>query len=380
MWIPCAILRDFDRIHSKIQKIRTLQFMSTDFTDKLRIWYQKNARDLPWRNTRNPYHIWLSEVILQQTRVNQGMPYYEKFVHEFPELADLASASEERVLKLWQGLGYYSRGRNMLHTAVFIQNSLQGQFPDRYDEIVKLKGIGPYTAAAIASFAFDEIVAVVDGNVKRVISRLYQLDETIPAKQYSKIANDLISRNHPALHNQAMMELGSLVCTPTNPKCDICPIFEHCLSATQKTQHLFPVKVKKPQKQKKFFYYIVVISDGLTWIYQRPAGEIWTGLWEFPLIQSNHPLQQKSLNDSILALFPNWEQIPIPSAKWYQKHLLTHLEIHAEFIVFQDFNVLPEYYGSGKLVAIDKINTKFALSRLTEKFIESKTMSTYVSQ
>ncbi len=380
MWIPCAILRDFDIIHSKIQKIRTLRPMSTHFADKLRTWYTENSRDLPWRNTRNPYHIWLSEVILQQTRVNQGMPYFQKFVSEFPELRDLAAASEEKVLKLWQGLGYYSRGRNMLKTAKLIQEELNGEFPISYRELIKLKGIGPYTAAAVASFAFNEVVAVLDGNVKRVLSRLYELDETVSLKKYSELAAELLSPKHPATHNQGMMELGSLICTPTNPKCQICPVFEHCLSRMHNTQHLYPVKVKKPQKRKKYFYYIVWISNGHTWIYQRLPGDIWTGLWEFPLIQSDQPISELDLSRNMLTMFPGLRFVPTPSSSWHRKHVLTHLEIHAEFITFQHFDALPDFNGNGYQVAIDKINTKFALSRLTEKFIESRIFETHVSQ
>ena len=250
-------------------------------------WYQINKRDLPWRKTKDPYKIWLSEILLQQTRVNQGLPYYLKFVESYPTLKSLSNANEDDVLRLWQGLGYYSRARNMLATAKELENNYGGIFPTFYSEIIKLKGIGEYTAAAIASFSFDEKVAVVDGNVFRVLSRLFDVDTPMDSSagkiEFKILANELLDRRSPAIFNQAIMEFGALQCTPKNTDCNKCVLLHLCASNSKGTVSQRPVKSKKTKTKKRFFIYKVFSVGNDTFIQKRTGKDIWQGLYEFPL-------------------------------------------------------------------------------------------------
>ena len=246
---------------------------------QLHFWYNKNKRNLPWRETSNPYNIWLSEIILQQTRVEQGLPYYYKFIESYQTITDFANANLNDILKLWQGLGYYSRARNMHIAAQYIRDNNKGEFPDNYNELVKLKGIGPYTAAAIASFAFNEKKAVVDGNVYRVIARfdgIYtDINSTIGKHEFAKIADELLDINNPAIHNQAMMELGAMVCKPQNPDCENCPISNNCFAFLNNEQKNLPVKIKKVKVKTRFFNYLIFDYYGNTYLNQRGANDIW---------------------------------------------------------------------------------------------------------
>lgn len=259
-----------------------------NFSQQLIAWYEENKRDLPWRNTKDPYKIWLSEIILQQTRVNQGMPYYYKFCEKFPSIGDLAKASEQEVLKTWQGLGYYSRARNLHHTAKAIVDTYDGIFPEKYDDIIQLKGVGKYTAAAIASFAFGLPYACVDGNVQRVLSRFIALDEPVNSfhgiKKIEFTAQNLIDTKRPALFNQAVMELGATICTPNQPNCENCPLNMGCAAYDAQTVHLFPQKVKKLTVQKWFFTYFFVTNGKSTFIQKRMKG-IWQNMYEFPMVE-----------------------------------------------------------------------------------------------
>ena len=225
------------------------------FSDKLVKWYLDNKRSLPWRDTNDPYKIWLSEVILQQTRVIQGLPYYQQFVETYPSVKDLAAAPEQEVLRLWQGLGYYTRARNLHKCAKVLATQYECAFPKTYEALQKLPGIGQYTAAAIASFAFNQAVAVVDGNVFRVLSRLFGIDSAINSPegkyQFTELANHLLSKKDPALHNQAVMEFGALCCTPSNPKCSECPFNRSCLAYNNDLTSLVPVKVKSKAARKR---------------------------------------------------------------------------------------------------------------------------------
>ena len=227
------------------------------FSNSLIQWYLNNKRDLPWRNTQNPYLIWLSEIMLQQTRVAQGLPYYMAFTNAFPTVFELANASEEQVLKLWQGLGYYSRARNLHKTAQFVASELNGEFPDNNKDLLKLKGIGDYTAAAIASFAYNEAVPVVDGNVFRVLSRYFDIETDISLvtakKEFSALAFELMPKNDPASFNQAIMEFGALQCVPKNPSCEICVFNSSCAALQKKKVHLLPFKSKKIKVSYRFF-------------------------------------------------------------------------------------------------------------------------------
>ena len=250
---------------------------------------ENNNRPMPWRGEKDPYKVWLSEVILQQTRVEQGLKYYKKFIEAFPSINSLASAPEQRIFKLWEGLGYYNRCRNLIDTANNIVNNLNGKFPDRYEEIKKLKGIGPYTAAAIASFVFNESRAVVDGNVFRVISRIFGLDAPIDTAEgkrvFTEFANELISMQEPALFNQAIMDFGAVVCKPA-PNCKQCPFNGYCKAFRHNKVLRLPVKTKKVVVQRRWFNYVVMEYRGKVAIRQRTKKDIWHNLFEFLLIES----------------------------------------------------------------------------------------------
>jgi A/G-specific adenine glycosylase len=265
-----------------------------NFTNSLTQWYLQNKRDLPWRKTVDPYKIWLSEIMLQQTRVAQGTPYFLSFVSAFPTVFDLAAANEEQVLKLWQGLGYYSRARNLHKTAQYVANELSGIFPDNYNDLLKLKGVGEYTAAAIASFSYNETVPVVDGNVFRVLSRYFNIDTDIGSasakKEFAALAFELMPKDNPALFNQAIMEFGALQCVPKSPNCDICIFSSSCAALQKKKVDQLPVKSKKLKVRNRFFNYLVVSDDNENTIIQkRTAKGIWHNLYEFPLIETDAP-------------------------------------------------------------------------------------------
>jgi A/G-specific adenine glycosylase len=265
-----------------------------DFTNSLQQWYLQNKRDLPWRKTVDPYKIWLSEIMLQQTRVAQGTPYFLSFIRAFPSVFDLAKANEEQVLKLWQGLGYYSRARNLHKTAQYVAHELSGIFPDNYNDLLKLKGVGEYTAAAIASFSYNEAVPVVDGNVFRVLSRYFNIETDIAAasakKEFAALAFELMPKDNPALFNQAIMEFGALQCVPKSPNCGICIFNSSCAALQKKKVDLLPVKSKKLKVRNRFFNYLVVSDDNEnTLIQKRTAKGIWHNLYEFPLIETDGP-------------------------------------------------------------------------------------------
>lgn len=262
------------------------------FSKTLIRWYSNNKRILPWRETKNPYYIWLSEIILQQTQVKQGLPYYEAFVTKYPTVFDLANADEGDVLKLWQGLGYYSRARNLHASAKYVVDELQGVFPNSYKDLLNLKGVGDYTASAIASICFDEATAVVDGNVYRVLSRYFGIDTTINsskgAKEFKALAQELIDKKNPADFNQAIMEFGATQCKPKKPECHICPFQDVCIAFNKNKIDDLPVKIKSAKAKKKFFNFLVFISeDGRTILEKREEKGIWQNLYQFPLIETN---------------------------------------------------------------------------------------------
>jgi len=304
------------------------------FSEVLQNWYERNKRDLPWRNTKDPYKIWLSEVILQQTRVVQGLPYYNKFVEKYPTVIDLANADDNDVLRLWQGLGYYSRARNMHQTARIIASELNGEFPNTYAGLVKLKGIGPYTAAAIASFAFDEKVAVVDGNVYRVLARIFDIETDISSHESKKIfndlANELISDKTPGTHNQAMMEFGATYCTPANPGCMFCIFHYDCEANAKGKQTVLPVKSKKVKVKKRYFDYFVIEREGKLLMAKRGAKDIWEGLYNFYLVESPDNLLsiEEIENDFVQEVLP---VANIKNISEIYKHVLTHQSIEVKF-------------------------------------------------
>lgn len=303
-----------------------------DFTANLLRWYTQNKRTLPWRNTTNPYYIWLSEIILQQTRVEQGLPYYQAFTETFPTLKDLALAPEDQVLKLWQGLGYYSRARNLHHTAKNIYFDMENKFPVQYKHIISLKGIGPYTAAAIASFAFKEAVGVVDGNVFRVIARYFGIyDDIAQAKTrtiFQNLVDELISKKNPDLFNHAIMDLGATVCTPKNPSCTTCPLQEGCFAYLKKLDKELPVKSKKTKVTSRFFQYIILKNDDKIALDQRLDKDIWLQLYQLPLIETSDDDDETNyglLNNA----FPN-QSIKKLTANSV-KHKLSHQLLHVNF-------------------------------------------------
>ncbi|GEP49705.1 A/G-specific adenine glycosylase [Flavobacterium noncentrifugens] len=309
-----------------------------NLTKSLIAWYLQNKRDLPWRHTINPYHIWLSEIMLQQTRVAQGMPYYFAFTSAFPTVFDLANASEEQVLKLWQGLGYYSRARNLHQTAQYVAFELDGIFPNNYNDLIKLKGIGDYTAAAIASFSFNENVPVVDGNVFRVLSRYFDIETDIAnasaKKEFAALAYELMPKDNPAIFNQAMMEFGAIQCVPKNPDCSICVLNSGCLALKLNKVNQLPVKSKKAKAKNRFFNYVIFSDANENSIIQKRSDKgIWHNLYEFPLIESENEIDFDVFSDELLRR--NFIQNPITSISELneisQIHKLTHQHLHIKF-------------------------------------------------
>ncbi len=316
------------------------------FSKTLIQWYLQNDRDLPWRKTKNPYFIWLSEIILQQTRVAQGMPYYLTFVREFPTIFDLAEASETEVLKLWQGLGYYSRARNLHFAAKQVVNEFGGTFPDSYDTILQLKGVGDYTASAISSICFHEPHAVVDGNVYRVLARYFNINTPINStkgiKEFKALAQELIDINQPGTFNQAIMEFGALHCRPQNPFCNDCPLSNSCLALKHNTIKERPVKEKKLKIKKRYFNYLVLIDgNGNTILRKRKGKGIWQGLFEFPLIESGGLIDAQTLKkeDGYQLLFSKRSDLTLYNEKEIV-HKLSHQHLYTRFWIVEDKGVL----------------------------------------
>ncbi|WP_395061193.1 A/G-specific adenine glycosylase [Flavobacterium sp.] len=308
-----------------------------NFSNSLLQWYLQNKRDLPWRNTTNAYPIWLSEIMLQQTRVAQGLPYFIAFTEAFPTVFDLAKANEEQVLKLWQGLGYYSRARNMHKTAQIIVSNYNGNFPDNYSGLLKLKGIGEYTAAAIASFAFNEVVPVVDGNVYRVLARYFDIETDIASssarKEFTALAKELISVDNPALFNQAIMEFGALQCVPKNPNCGICIFSSSCAALQKKKVDKLPVKLKKTKVTNRYFNYLVFLDkENNTIINKRTEKGIWQNLYEFPVIETNEEVGFETITEAVKTSFSD---LKIESVSPYNNqqiiHKLSHQKLHINF-------------------------------------------------
>ena len=309
-----------------------------NFYNRLIRWYLENKRDLPWRKTDNPYLIWLSEIMLQQTRVAQGTPYFYSFQDAFPTVFDLANANEEQVLKLWQGLGYYSRARNLHQTAQTIAFERNGFFPDTYKELLQLKGVGEYTAAAIASFSYNEAVAVVDGNVFRVLSRFLDVETDIALasakKEFAALAFELMPKDSPALFNQAIMEFGALQCVPKSPNCGICIFNSNCAAFQKNKVDQLPVKSKKLKVRNRFFNYLVVADElGHSLIQKRTAKGIWHNLYEFPLIETEKEEDFDVMLPQIQKHFEEHNTITAVS-EYNEKsiiHKLSHQHLHIKF-------------------------------------------------
>ena len=294
---------------------------------------------MPWRHTRDPYRIWLSEIILQQTRVQQGLPYYERFLAAFPTVWILSEAKEEEVLRLWQGLGYYSRARNLHACARTVVEEYNGQFPDNFKDLLKLKGIGRYTAAAIASFAFGEVVPVVDGNVYRVLARLFGISTNIalPAaqKEFFALASEIIDPEQPDTFNQAIMEFGAMHCTPQKPLCLYCPLQDMCYAFQHSQQKDLPVKKKEIKVKHRYFHYFIILNPAAEiFMRARPAGDIWRGLYDFYLVETDRLLEADEIKDEGLQQLMAKNSILVEESEAL-KHQLTHQQLHVKFFVLQ---------------------------------------------
>lgn len=338
------------------------------------VWYEKNKRDLPWRYTLDPYRIWLSEVILQQTRVKQGLVYYHAFLESFPDMYALAAAPEDRVLKLWQGLGYYTRARNMHATAKHVVERLGGRMPRTYEELLKLKGVGDYTAAAIASICFGEPRAVVDGNVARVISRVYGVEEPVNGsagrKVIASLAESLLDRQRPGLHNQALMEFGSLQCVPFNPDCRDCPLSHRCVAWKSGRVDRLPVKIPGRKPTGRWMYYFIFLGGGETVLTRRDGDDIWKSLYQFPLLESGGPLEDGEIIARMeQEVLPGGMTVTLDKISAPVRHQLTHRTIHARFIHIRTGR-WPDHLPDGWVrIAADGLHD-FPVPRLIHRYLE----------
>jgi A/G-specific adenine glycosylase len=340
-------------------------------------WYGQHRRVLPWREDPSPYHVWLSEIILQQTRVNQGLDYYLRFVGRWPGLRELAAASEEEVLKQWQGLGYYSRARNLHRCARELVERHGGAFPKDYRQLMELPGIGSYTAAAIASIAFDLPHAVVDGNVYRVLSRLYDIDTPINKNEgttlFADLADHLLDRKHPGRHNQALMEFGALHCLPQRPDCQGCPLGEACLARAHGTVAQRPVKAPKAAVRTRYLHYLVFQTpDQGIYLRKREDNDIWKNLYDFPCIESDEPLDTEALvaSDTFRQLTEGLDFVIGHSAPPY-RHKLTHQTLVATFLLIKINGFLSSIQTKKLLLAAENELGSFPVPKLIENYLQN---------
>ncbi|WP_159637011.1 A/G-specific adenine glycosylase [Sphingobacterium composti Ten et al. 2007 non Yoo et al. 2007] len=331
--------------------------------DELISWYKKNGRDLPWRHTKDPYIIWLSEIILQQTRVEQGLPYFYRFAENYPTVKDFANADEDDLLRLWQGLGYYSRVRNMHRAAKIVMADYDGIFPNTYDDVIKLSGVGEYTAAAIASFSKNEKKAVLDGNVFRVLSRYFGIDTPINSsvgkKQFQALANEVVSDTQPGLFNQAIMDFGATICKPKNPACENCILRLGCTASKNGLVNLLPVKTKGKASRNRYFNYFIIEKNDAYVFTKRGVNDVWANMYEFPLIETESDLSTEELQ--LHGKFKQeFEDVKILSIGEPIKHILSHQNIYAKFyrVVDEQNNIKKKpswnYYNSDNLDKLAK--------------------------
>lgn len=349
------------------------------FQKGLMAWFSQNHRPLPWKGEQNPYLIWLSEIILQQTRVEQGLPYFLRFKTAYPTVIDLANASEDEVMKNWEGLGYYSRARNMHQAAKFIAKQKAGHFPETYEEILALKGVGPYTAAAIASFAYNLPYAVVDGNVYRVLSRFFgietPIDTTIGKKTFQHLAQELLDTKHPGDYNQAIMDFGATHCMPKAPNCAHCPLNKKCEAFQKGKVSTLPVKSKKLVKRERFFYYLVINFGEEVLIQKRTGKDIWQKLYEFPLIEKDGFVEEMQAirNTAIWQNLIGKEDVQISAISKPFKQVLTHQKIIAVFweIHISDELIVP----TEAIIRVKRKNlTKFAFPKIIDWYLQDNSL------
>lgn len=350
------------------------ELMDLEISRLLIDWYELHKRALPWRETADPYLIWVSEIILQQTRVSQGLDYFLRFTKRFPTVCALANAEEGEVLKYWQGLGYYSRARNLHAAAKTVVERFGGQFPRKYEEVLSLKGIGAYTAAAIVSFAWGEPYPVVDGNVYRVLARLFDIDTPIDSgegkKLFAELAGRLLDPRQAGIYNQAIMELGALQCVPRHPDCTTCPLADRCEAYAKGKVEDLPVKCHKTKTRDRYFHYLYLIYNGETWLRRRPAGDIWEGLYEFPMIETEGPMDLAALSQT--ASFRRWlsnaGELHFCHTLTGVKHVLSHQVLHASF-----YGITPSHAPEGledylRIPLLDF--ERYAIPRLIHIYIE----------
>lgn len=354
--------------------------MKTFFTEQLLDWnLHHNSRTMPWKGIKDPYRIWLSEIILQQTRVEQGLPYYERFISAYPTIQDLAAAPDEAVFRLWQGLGYYARCKNMLAAARQVVQTYSGRFPDTYEQIQSLKGIGPYTAAAIASFAFNSHHAVLDGNVFRVLSRYFGIDTPVDStagkKEFAALAQDLLPTSQSAVYNQSIMDFGAVVCKPQQPLCTQCPLAKKCVAHRQQIVALLPVKSKKLVIRKRYFYYIVLDYKGQVFIRKRTGNDIWQNLHEFILLETPAPMTAEELQST-----PAFKDLLHKVVYTVQgispafKQQLTHQTIHSQFLLLSASKqpAIAEY-----MAVPNKRLNNYAFPKTITDFLENKSLGLF---
>lgn len=344
------------------------------FSSNIIAWYNKNHRELPWRKTKNPYLIWLSEIILQQTRVDQGLNYYLRITEKFPTVKKLAAAKQDEVLKMWQGLGYYSRARNLHHAAKQITDEFKGRFPTEYEDIKSLKGVGDYTSAAIASIAYDLPYPVLDGNVFRLLSRCFAIETPIDSgkgkKEFLALAEMLIDKKNPSLFNQAMMEMGALVCTPAQPKCISCPLQKICLAFKNKSIQNYPVKSKKVAIKNRFLHFVMYDCNGKTIIHQRNEKDIWQGLYDFPSIETEKALSKKMILKKVSERKSAIKSVIEVSITPYAKHILTHRHLFCSFIHLKT-STLPELLKDEKVIPLKNIH-RYSLPRIIDGYLNNE--------
>jgi A/G-specific adenine glycosylase len=352
---------------------------SVIFNTNLLLWhYNDNTRLMPWKGEKNPYKIWLSEIILQQTRVEQGLDYYNRFIIKYPTIRALALAPEDEVFKLWEGLGYYSRCKNLMETARFVAFELDGKFPKKYETILQLKGVGPYTAAAIASFAYNLPYAVVDGNVLRVLARFFgkaiPVDSIEGKKYFTDLAQQLLSKDTPAVYNQAIMDFGATICKPKNPLCVTCPLKINCIAFKKKMVVILPVKEKKLIKKYRFFYYLIVEMGSKLYVKKRIAKDIWQNLWEFPLIEQPTKISAQELQKTMEYKTLLGKEGTVKHISAFYKQQLTHqtiegifIHIHKKEVLKSDLFVLVDKKQLGKLAFPRFITNYFELNILMNK-------------
>ena len=344
------------------------------WTEKLLNWYFENKRDFLWRRTKDPYKIWLSEIILQQTRTSQGLPYYKKFTKEYPTIKDLALSSELRVLKLWQGLGYYSRARNLHSTAKYILNKYDGKFPNSHKEILSLKGVGDYTASAIASICFDLPHAVVDGNVYRFLSRYFGITTPVGTssgfKEFKEKATSLIDKSQPGDFNQALIEFGALQCKPRKPNCDVCPFIQNCFALNYDKINILPVKRKVNKIKNRHLNYLVIIDKNERVIIEKRKGVgIWQNMYQFPLLETNQKI--KNINEFNTQMISSKPKLDMRKEKWilWNKtsiiHKLSHQKLHVFFWINQTTKILT---NSLTLEDLKKLPVPVVIQNFIDKF------------